>query len=74
MILSILTLFIILFSCALALIIGLCVYFIPVIVAYIRKHYDIIPIAILNIMFGWTFLGWLAALLWSLNSDIQEKD
>ena len=74
MILSILTLFIILFSCALALIIGLCVYFIPVIVAYIRKHCDIIPIAILNIMFGWTFLGWLAALLWSLNSDIQEKD
>ncbi len=72
--LSILILFAILFFCAIMLFMGLAVYFIPVIVAYIRKHCDIIPITILTIMFGWTFLGWLAALLWALNSDVQEED
>lgn len=72
--LSIIILFLILFSCAILLFIGLAVYFIPVIVAYIRKHQDIIPITILNIMFGWTFLGWLASLLWALNSDVDKDD
>ena len=50
------------------------VYFIPVIVAHIRRHKNIVPIAILNLFLGWTFLGWLAALLWSLNSDIEQNE
>ena len=54
--------------------ISLIIYFIPLIVAHIRKHNNICAIAILNIVLGWTFLGWLAALLWSLNSDIKENN
>jgi len=61
----------ILVSCALWLVISLTIYFIPVIVAYIRKHNNIIPISILNTFLGWTFFGWLAALLWALNSDVS---
>lgn len=53
---------------------GLCLYFIPVIIAYIRKHNNIFAITILTLFTGWTFFGWLAALLWSLNSDIKDKD
>ncbi|MBQ4646651.1 MAG: superinfection immunity protein [Candidatus Gastranaerophilales bacterium] len=66
--------FIIMFFCAVWLFIALAIYFIPLVVAYIRKHNDILPIAILNILLGWTFFGWLASLLWALNSDVQENE
>lgn len=67
-------LFIIMFICAAWLFISLAIYFIPVIVAYIRKHNNILAITLLTIFLGWTFFGWLAALLWSLNSDIKDKE
>jgi len=50
------------------------VYFIPLIVAHIRKHENIFAISILNIVLGWTLIGWLAALLWAFNSDIRQDD
>ena len=50
------------------------IYFIPLIIAYIRKHKNLIAIAILNIVLGWIPFGWLAALLWALNSDVEEND
>ncbi len=52
--------------------ITLAIYFIPVIVAYIRKHNNILAITIMTLMIGWTFFGWLAALLWALNSDVKN--
>lgn len=52
----------------------LAVYFIPVIVAYVRKHNNTLAITIMTVFLGWTFFGWLAALLWTLNSDIQGND
>lgn len=69
-----LIIFTMLFMCALWLFISLAIYFIPVIVAYIRKHKNIVPIALLTTVLGWTFFGWLAALLWSLNSDIDTDE
>ena len=59
---------------ATVLFIYLAIYFIPVIVAYIRKHNNTIAIGILTLFLGWTFLGWLAALLWSLNSDVSDQE
>lgn len=66
--------FVMLFFCAMWLFISLAIYFIPVIVAYIRKHNNILAITILTIFLGWTFFGWLAAVLWALNSDVQENE
>ena len=66
--------FAILFFCALWLFISLAIYFIPVVIAYIRKHNNIIAITILTIFLGWTFFGWLAAILWSLNSDVNDDE
>lgn len=63
----------ILFFCAVWLFISLAIYFVPVVVAYIRKHNNIVPITILTVFLGWTFFGWLAALLWALNSDVCEE-
>lgn len=66
--------FMVLLVIAIWIFLGFCVYFIPVIIAYIRKHNNILPITILTIFIGWTLAGWLAALLWSLNSDVKDKD
>ena len=56
------------------LFISLAIYFIPVIVAYIRRHKNILAITLLTIFLGWTFFGWLAALLWALNCDVEDCD
>lgn len=42
------------------------VYFIPTMVAVIRGHPQTLPILVLNILAGWTFFGWVGALVWSL--------
>lgn len=69
-----LIIFLILFTCALCLFISLAIYCIPIIVAYIRKHNNILAISILTVFLGWTFFGWFAALLWSLNSDVEQEE
>jgi hypothetical protein len=38
----------------------------PTLIAYRRGHHDRLAIMTLNILFGWTGLGWIIALIWSL--------
>ncbi len=45
------------------------VYFIPTIVAFGRGHRNTVAIVILNIFLGWTFLGWVAALVWACTNN-----
>jgi len=40
-------------------------YFVPTIVSGIRRHPQTLPIFILNFLAGWTFVGWVAALVWA---------
>jgi hypothetical protein len=44
-------------------------YFIPSIVAGARGHRQGGAIFALNLFLGWTLLGWVVALVWSLTSD-----
>ncbi len=48
-------------------------YFAPSMIAYSRDHNNTMPIAIINTVFGWTLLGWVACLAWSLSSDIKQS-
>lgn len=48
-------------------------YFIPSIVAYRRWHRSYKAIIALNILLGWTFLGWVVCLVWSLSGDTEPK-
>ena len=41
-------------------------YFVPCVIAFMRGHQSRWAILVLNIVFGWTFIGWIAALIWSL--------
>lgn len=46
-------------------------YFVPTIIAIKRKHKSTGGIVALNLLAGWTFIGWLIALVWSLSSAQQ---
>ena len=48
---------------------GLAVYFLPTIIASQRNHAQQNSILLLNLFLGWTFLGWLVALIWSVSSS-----
>lgn len=47
---------------------GVALYFIPTIIAAIRLHPNRVPIMLLNLFVGWTFIGWIAALIWSASA------
>lgn len=49
------------------------VYMLPYLIANYRKHLNQTAILFLNLLLGWTFLGWVAALVWSFtNSPIKK--
>ena len=41
-------------------------YFAPTLVAHRRRHRNLVAVFALNLLLGWTFLGWVAALIWAL--------
>lgn len=48
------------------IILGLVVYFVPTMVAFKKKHLNKTAILLLNLFLGWTFVGWVVALVWSV--------
>jgi len=48
------------------------VYFIPTAVAIGRNHHNEGAIITLNVLLGWTFIGWVVALVWSLTSPPKQ--
>lgn len=44
---------------------GIYLYILPSLVAYRRDHRNLVPIIIVNLAFGWTLIGWIAALVWA---------
>lgn len=44
-------------------------YFVPSVIAYVRRKRNAKAILALNLFLGWSFLGWVAALIWSLLAD-----
>jgi len=53
------------------LLVSLFLYFLPAFLA--RNKPDFTSILILNILAGWTFIGWIIALVWALSSGRQQQ-
>jgi hypothetical protein len=54
---------------------GIVVYFIPGIIAGVRRHRKASLIFLVNLFFGWSILGWLFALVWALRANgVPEAD
>jgi uncharacterized membrane protein YqaE (UPF0057 family) len=47
-------------------------YFLPSLVAY-QRHGNAPAIFIMNLLLGWTFLGWVAALVWACTGPPIER-
>lgn len=48
-------------------------YLLPSFVALQRKHANTTAICVLNILVGWSFIGWVAALVWALVNSGDKK-
>lgn len=46
-------------------------YFLPTIIAILRRKANTGGIFVLNLLLGWTLIGWIGALVWSLSADAQ---
>jgi hypothetical protein len=60
------------FLALLAILVYCAVYMVPTIVAVMREHQNTAPIAVVNIFTGWTFIGWVVCLAWSLTNATKD--
>lgn len=51
------------------IVLGVALYFTPSFVAGAREHPNTTAILALNLLLGWTFLGWVGALVWALTAQ-----
>lgn len=49
-------------------------YLLPALIARHRRHHNALAIGVLNILFGWTLLGWAAALIWALTNTAASRE
>lgn len=49
--------------------VGVPLYFAPAVVAYNRNHKDFAGVLIVNLLLGWTVVGWVVALAWAVRPD-----
>jgi len=49
-------------------------YFLPWFIAWGRGHNNTVAIFVLNLFLGWTFLGWVFALVWSFTSNVNVEE
>ncbi len=49
---------------------GFVLYFLPTIIAFARSKRDAVSILVLNLLLGWTAIGWVIALVWALKQDV----
>lgn len=48
-------------------------YVLPTLVAWGREHRSALAITFVNLALGWTALGWIVAMVWSLTGNVKEK-
>jgi hypothetical protein len=53
----------------LIVVVGLLLYFLPTIIGWNKKSSQ--GILLLNLLLGWTLLGWVGALVWAVTSESQ---
>lgn len=55
------------------LLIAIIIYFLPFFIAQIRGHHDTTAILVTNFLLGWTFIGWVVALIWA-STAVKSED
>lgn len=55
-------------------VVALALYFVPSFIAVTKNKRNKNAIFALNLLLGWTFVGWVVALVWSLMKDEPHPD
>lgn len=57
----------------LMLIVLVLIYFIPSIIVCNNDHKNLEGVMILNLFLGWTFIGWVIALIWAVSNNEETS-
>ena len=49
--------------------VSLALYFLPTIIVLARRKKNVLGPILVNVLLGWTVIGWIAALIWALVVD-----
>lgn len=52
---------------------GFLLYSLPAMVAGARQHHNQLAIVLLNLLLGWTVLGWVLALVWACTASRRSS-
>jgi hypothetical protein len=53
---------------------GLCLYFLPTIIAINRSANRYATIFFVNLIFGWTIVGWIATVIWVVAQNARDGE
>jgi hypothetical protein len=48
---------------------GLALYFLPTIIVLAKRKKNVVGPILVNVLLGWTVIGWIVALIWALTVD-----
>ena len=51
----------------------LILYLLPTLVAYGREHLRRQDVAIVNVLVGWTLIGWIVVFLWAALGRVEDQ-
>jgi len=60
-------------STIIMLILVVMIYMLPTIIAFGREHPQRQDIALVNILLGWTLIGWIGVFLWALLVRTEDQ-
>jgi uncharacterized membrane protein len=49
------------------------IYMLPTFIAFGREHPRRQDVAVINILFGWTLIGWIGAFLWAALAETPDE-
>lgn len=49
-------------------------YFLPTVLAAVRRKRNFMAIAALNLLLGWSVIGWIVALVWAFTHDKEVPE
>ena len=49
------------------------IYMLPTLIAFGREHRRRMDVTVVNILFGWTLIGWLLAIVWALRNPTERQ-
>lgn len=55
------------------LLVAAALYFVPTLIAALGRKRNALAVFVLNLLLGWTFFGWVLALVWSCMAEAPQS-